>query len=238
MECWQNSMTSEEEFLDLRQKMVTEQLRERGIQDPRVLAAMNTVPRHWFTPNEYRDRAYEDRPLPIGAEQTISQPYIVALMTQELRLSGHERVLEIGTGSGYQTAILCELANYVYTLERFPQLADEAASVLAKVGYNNVDIHAGDGSQGLPDMAPFDAIIVTAAAPSVPGTLCWQMENGGRLIIPVGDRTRQVLQRVIRQDNRWQVDNIVPVKFVPLLGRFGFKQTTEDPNDDAPAECP
>ncbi len=230
-------MTSEEEFLILRQKMVVEQLSERGIHDPRVLDAMYTVPRHWFVPDDFRYQAYEDRPLPIGVEQTISQPYIVGLMTQELRLSGHERVLEIGTGSGYQTAILCEMAHYVYSLERFPQLADGAASVLAKLGYANVDIHAGDGSQGLPDMAPFDVIIVTAAAPSIPGTLCWQMENGGRMVIPVGDRSRQVLQRVIRQDNRWQVDSIVPVKFVPLLGRFGFKHTPEDPGDDTPAEC-
>jgi protein-L-isoaspartate(D-aspartate) O-methyltransferase len=219
-------MTSDEKFLERRQQMVKHQLTERGIHDPRVLAAMEIIPRHLFVAEEYHDRAYEDGPLPIGEGQTISQPFIVALMTQELRLAGHERVLEIGTGSGYQTAVLCELASYVFSLERHPWLASRSAEILSSLGYTNVDIHAGDGSQGLPDMAPFDAIIVTAAAPAVPGPLCSQLNSqSGRMVIPVGDENKQVLQRVSRYDDKWQIDSIIPVKFVPLLGRYGFKSS-------------
>jgi protein-L-isoaspartate(D-aspartate) O-methyltransferase len=217
---------SDDDFREQRKQMVKSQLAERGIRDPLVLAAMEAVPRHLFVSEEYCRRAYDDGPLPIGEGQTISQPFVVALMTQELRLTGDERVLEIGTGSGYQTAILCELADYVFSLERHPWLANQAAEILAKLGYENIDIHAGDGSQGLPDMAPFDAIIVTAAAPAVPGPLCWQLnKQGGRMVIPVGDEERQFLQRVVRYDDKWQIESIIPVKFVPLLGRYGFKSS-------------
>jgi protein-L-isoaspartate(D-aspartate) O-methyltransferase len=179
--------------------MVETQLIKRGINSPRVLDAMRKVPRHRFVPHEMRQFAYNDTPLPIGEKQTISQPYTVALMTEMLNLQGHERVLEIGTGCGYQTAILCELADYVYTLERFPRLADQADINLHRLGYENLDIHIGDGSQGLPDMKPYDAIIVTAATPSIPGPLAAQLNpNGGRLVVPVGNNKMQHLYLVER----------------------------------------
>jgi protein-L-isoaspartate(D-aspartate) O-methyltransferase len=210
------------DFQMLRERMVEEQLRSRDISDPRVLRAMRDVPRHFFVPDELKHLAYRDGPLPIGEEQTISQPYIVALMTQALHLSGHETALEIGTGSGYHTAILCELAGQVFSLERHPQLADGAGSALAELGYNNVEIHVGDGSQGLPDMAPFDAIVVSAAAPSVPGPLRSQLADGGRLVLPVGDRDSQWLERVWRHGDTWNIERITPVMFVPLIGKHGF----------------
>lgn len=217
-------MVSDDRFETLRRRMVDEHLAARGIYDQRVLAVMRHVPRHEFVPAEFAARAYEDGPLPIGENQTISQPFVVALMTQELRLIGHERVLEIGTGSGYQTAILCQLAAYVYSIERNPHLARRAAQSLHGLLIENVDIHAGDGSQGLADMSPYDAVIVTAAAPVIPGPLCSQLsQNGGRMVIPVGNRERQVLQRVTRKGNRCHVEQIVAVKFVPLVGRYGFK---------------
>ncbi|MCB9450692.1 MAG: protein-L-isoaspartate(D-aspartate) O-methyltransferase [Anaerolineaceae bacterium] len=204
--------------------MVENQLIERGITNPRVLDAMSRVPRQEFVTPDLSHLAYRDSPLPIGEDQTISQPYIVALMTQLLYLSGHERVLEIGTGSGYQTAVLCELAAQVYSLERLPRLAERAANVLSSLGYNNLEIHVGDGSQGLPDMAPFDVIIVTAAAPSLPGPLRSQLHpNGGRMVLPIGDERNQYLEIVTRQDNRWEIEQMLPVRFVPLVGRYGFK---------------
>lgn len=214
--------------------MVDEQLHGRHITDPRVLAVMRRVPRHLFVPEDVQYLAYNDGPLPIGENQTISQPFIVAAMTQMLQLQGCERVLEIGTGCGYQTAVLCELAQHVYSLERFARLAERAAQQLHRLGYTNVDIHVGDGSQGLPDMAPFDAIIVTAAAPSLPGPLCWQLEPAhGRLVIPVGDSKNQQLQRVWRRDDQFKVEQLMPVRFVPLVGRFGFKE--KHGNDTPPA---
>ncbi len=165
-----------------------------------------------------------DNPLAIGQGQTISQPFVVAYMTELLYLQGDETVLEIGTGSGYQAAVLAHLARYVYTIERFPLLAERAGSTLNRLAYHNLDIHIGDGSQGLPDMAPFDAIVVTAAAPSVPGTLCTQLKrDGGRLVIPVGSSDQQELQRVVRQADTWRIDHLTPVRFVPLVGRFGFR---------------
>lgn len=221
-------------FRPARSIMIDQQLRARGIYDPRVLEAMRSIPRHEFVPEKLRGQAYADRALPIGDDQTISQPYIVALMLQSLRLRGHEMVLEIGTGSGYQTALLSQLAFHVYSLECLPRLAANAASLLEKLGCENVDVHVGDGSQGLPDMAPFDCIIVSAAAPSVPGPLRAQLHpEGGRMIIPVGDVDDQVLELVVRQGERWEFKRVAAVRFVPLVGRYGFASEPRDNNDAA-----
>lgn len=210
-------------FRAARDEMLANQLRARGIHDTRVLDAIRAVPRHEFVPDGLRADAYSDAPLPIGSEQTISQPFIVAYMTQLLDLSGRETVLEIGTGSGYQTAVLCRLARHVYSLERYRRLAQRAARTLHRLGIDNLDIHIGDGSQGLPDMAPFDAIIVTAAAPALPGPLQAQLSaRQGRMVVPVGDVEHQYLERVIRQGNRWHFERDIPVRFVPLIGRYGF----------------
>ncbi len=203
--------------------MVKRQLRARGIHDERVLEAMERIPRHEFVPQDSREEAYRDGALPIEANQTISQPYIVALMTQALYLQGHEHVLEIGTGSGYQTALLCELAAHVCSLERVARLARDAFHLLDRQGYRNFEIHVGDGSQGLADMAPYEAIIVTAAAPTIPGPLRAQMHpDGGRLVIPVGDGKKQFLELLTRQGDRWTIKRIAAVRFVPLIGRYGF----------------
>jgi protein-L-isoaspartate(D-aspartate) O-methyltransferase len=204
--------------------MVRDQLVERNITDPRVLDAMRRVPRHEFVPKDLAFAAYRDRPLPIGHKQTISQPYVVAYMAETLQLSGHEIILEIGTGSGYQTAILAELGAFVYSVERNLNLADKAGKLLAQLGYNNVEILAGDGSQGLADMAPYDAIIVSASAPTVPKPLQAQLRDGGRLIIPVGRRDSQYLERVWRSQDEWHVERLLPVVFVPLIGRYGFSE--------------
>lgn len=207
---------------ELREAMVKDQLEERDIVDFRVLNAMRRVPRHDFVPSEFRHLAYNDNAIPIGQKQTISQPYVVALMLQIAQLSGHETVLEVGTGSGYQTALLCELAAYIYSMERNEELAARAGKALAQMSYTNVDIHWGDGSQGLADMAPFDAIIVSAAVPAIPGPLRAQLRPNGRLILPVGNRQQQHLEIVRRDFDRWQVERLIPVRFVPLLGRYGF----------------
>ncbi len=213
-----------------RSRMVATQLAARGIHDVRVLTAMRAIPRHRFLPPSLLHLAYTDQPLSIGENQTISQPYVVALMTQMLRLNGTETVLEIGTGSGYQTAILCHLARRVYSLEYYPRLAGRAARVLDLLGISNVEIHVGDGSQGLPDMAPFDAIIVTAAAPALPGPLRSQLSrDGGRLVIPVGSQKEQYLERVTRQDSRWKIEQNERVRFVPLVGRYGFRDSSDIP---------
>ncbi|HEX2906780.1 MAG TPA: protein-L-isoaspartate(D-aspartate) O-methyltransferase [Phototrophicaceae bacterium] len=216
-------MMTNDDFYTPRVQMVEKQLVERGICDPRVLEAMRRVPRHEFVSADLSHLAYRDCPLPIGDNQTISQPYVVALMSQLVHLTGVERVLEVGTGSGYQAAVLCELSAQVYSLERYPRLAERAGHVLAELGYNNVELHVGDGSQGLADMAPFDAIVVTAAAPSLPGPLRSQMsDRGGRMILPVGDDRRQYLEVVTRMGNRWEIEQTIPVRFVPLVGRYGF----------------
>jgi protein-L-isoaspartate(D-aspartate) O-methyltransferase len=226
-------MAATDSFRVAREEMVVRQLMERGIVDSRVLQAMRSVPRHEFVAAEVRHLAYRDCPLPIGDKQTISQPYMVALMSQMLGLKGYERVLEVGTGSGYQTAILCQLAAQVYSLERYPRLAGRAAQVLEQLGYENVEIHVGDGSQGLADMAPFDAIIVTAAAPALPGPLRSQLdEDGGRMILPIGDDKQQYLETVTRWHNRWEIEQTVPVRFVPLIGRYGFKDSSIQRDDD------
>jgi len=209
----------------LRQQMVDEQLIARGIHNTRVLHVMRHLPRHIFVPEEYRHLAYEDNPLPIGDEQTISQPFIVALMTQLLALEGHERILEIGTGCGYQTAILAYLAKFVYSLERLPALAHIAQQHLIELALvDNVKLGIADGSYGLGDKSPFDAIIVTAGAPHIPQPLLTQLgKNGGRLIIPVGVGDKQELVHIQRQGDEYVKTVITPVRFVPLVGKFGFK---------------
>ena len=204
--------------------MVEHQILARGITDARVLAAMRSVPRHAFVPEKYASEAYEDHPLPVGAGQTISQPYIVALMTSRLRLSGKEKVLEIGTGSGYQAAILAQLAGEVHSIERIPELAENAVKTLKALGIKNVFVHSGDGSLGWPEAAPYDRIIVTAAAPAVPEELTEQLKPGGRLVIPVGERWNQMLEEWDRTNDGLEKLDVLPVVFVPLLGKKGWKE--------------
>jgi protein-L-isoaspartate(D-aspartate) O-methyltransferase len=200
-----------------RQLMVDSQLRARGISDPRVLDAMLRIPRHQFVPETYRAQAYEDHPLPIGDGQTISQPYIVALMLETLQLTPTDTVLEIGTGSGYVTALLAELAAEVFSIERHPALADSAREVLAALGYTNVRVFIGDGTLGLSAVAPFDAILVSAAAPELPPTLLTQLRDLGRMIIPIGTHDCQQLQFIRMVNGRPVVALREPVRFVPLI---------------------
>lgn len=188
------------------------------IKDERVLAAMSRVPREYFLPPELRYLAYEDRPLPIGLEQTISQPFIVALMTQALELTGSEKVLEIGAGSGYQTAILAELARLVVTVERLPALAEAAEKLLSSLGYVNIAVHLAEETLGWPDEAPYDAIIVTAGAPRVPPELVAQLAIGGRMVIPVGSRYEQKLYKITRQSQQNVVQDLGGCRFVSLIG--------------------
>lgn len=217
-------MSEEIDYSKERNHMVERQLETRDIRDRRVLNAMRTVPRHRFVPSEYSHMAYSDGPLPIGSGQTISQPYIVALMTQMLRLEGHETVLEIGTGSGYQAAILAYLASEVHTIERHAELAEHAAQVLKSLELTNVKVHIRDGTLGLPEFAPYQAILVTAAAPQVPQTLLNQLDDGGRLIIPVGGRLGQTLERWERHGSEYTSEAQIPVAFVPLRGRHGWQE--------------
>jgi len=207
---------------DARQQMVDSQLRARGIQDERVLSAMARVPRHEFVAELYRDAAYNDNPLPIGHGQTISQPYIVALMLEALELQPDHTVLEIGTGSGYVTALLAELAARVYSIERHSTLAHAARMVLARLGYNNVVLLIGDGSAGLPALAPFDAIIVSAAAPDLPHALFEQLKEGGHLLVPVGPADCQNLQLVQKLEGKAAITNLTGCRFVPLIGEEGY----------------
>jgi protein-L-isoaspartate(D-aspartate) O-methyltransferase len=202
--------------------MVERQLRRRDIVDERVLAAMERVPRECFVPAELRSRAYDDAALPIGAGQTISQPYMVAAICSAVGLTGDEHVLDVGTGSGYQAAVLAELAAEVDTIERIPELAGQARSNLESAGYGGVRVHVGDGSRGLPDQAPFDAIAVGAAAPGLPQTLYDQLKTRGRLAVPVGDRGVQQLELIVRSPEGPAVVHSVPCRFVPLLGEEGF----------------
>ena len=215
-------MTDVDEYAEPRRRMVSEQLGSRDIRSPRVLEAMLQVPRHRFVPEDERDLAYADAPLPIGHRQTISQPYIVALMTQLLDLQGDERVLEIGTGSGYQAAILAVLAGQVYSVERLSELCQRARAALSDLGLGNVTVVEGDGTQGLPEHAPYQAIIVTAAAPGIPEPLKEQLEEGGRLVLPVGGRGGQMLERWRRSGGRFDREQIAPVAFVPLIGQHGW----------------
>ena len=204
--------------------MVKAQLQARCIRDERVLAAMAKVPRHEFVAPEYRKQAYEDHPLPIGKEQTLSQPYIVAIMLEALELRGSEIVLEVGTGSGYQTALLAELAQRVYSIERHESLAREAEARLLSLGYNNVTVIVGDGSQGLMQSAPFDAVIVSAAAPRVPTSLVEQLREGGRMVVPVGPAQSQELLLVRKQAGDAVVKTLEGCRFVPLIGGQGYAE--------------
>lgn len=209
-------------FEERRRLMVVEQLQARGISESRVLAAFLKVPRQLFVPEAFQHEAYADHPIPIGAGQTISQPYMVALMTQLLRLQGHERVLDIGTGSGYQVAILAELALEVYSVEWLPELAQEAKAHLGALGYGNVQLTVGNGSPGWPEHAPYDGILVAAAAPRVPPPLLDQLADQGRLVIPLGGRDAQTLTLIEKHGATVQHTPIITCVFVPLHGQYGL----------------
>ena len=210
-------------MIDARRRMVERQLADRDIRDERVLDAMQRVPRELFVPEELRARAYDDAALAIGSGQTISQPAMVGLICELLALRGDERVLDVGTGSGYQAAVLAELAGEVHTVERLPELAERARAALEAAGYGDrVVAHVGDGTLGDPEHAPFAAIAVAAAAPDVPSTLYEQLEPNGRLVLPVGNRHDQLLERVVREADGPKVTRSVPCRFVPLVGREGF----------------
>ncbi|MBW1679049.1 MAG: protein-L-isoaspartate(D-aspartate) O-methyltransferase [Deltaproteobacteria bacterium] len=210
-----------------RLQMVNSQLVKRGIKDERVLEAMGKVPRHLFVPGELRARAYRDGPLSIGEGQTISQPYMVALMTEGLGLNGGETVLEIGTGSGYQTAILAELADTVYTIERITILSEKAQPVLREMGYRNIHFKVSDGTYGWPGRGPFDGIIVTAGAPEISQVLVDQLKEGGILVIPVGSRYSQTLYRVTKKKGNIEKENLTLCIFVPLVGDYGWKENED-----------
>ncbi|HHS12719.1 MAG TPA: protein-L-isoaspartate(D-aspartate) O-methyltransferase [bacterium] len=210
-------MPQNEKPIRQRHEMVERQIIARGVRDEEVLRAMRKVPRHLFVPESFRRLAYADEPLPIGEDQTISQPYIVAYMTEALRLKGGERVLEIGTGSGYQAAVLAEIADSVFTIEIVPALADRAAETLADLGYDNVRCLKGDGTYGWPEKAPFDAIMVTAAPPSIPSALSEQLKEGGRMIIPVGTWYQELIL-VTRKNGALRKERLIPVRFVPMTG--------------------
>lgn len=211
----------EQDFLNERKLMVARQLRGHGISDRRVLEAFESIPRHLFVPFEHRHLAYEDGPLPIGFQQTISQPFIVAYMTQALGLDGTEHLLEVGTGSGYQAAILSALVPEVHTVELIPALADRARRTLDEIGVRNVFIHVGDGSLGWAEAAPYDAIMVSAAAPHVPKALLDQLADRGRMILPVGERGDQMLELWRRDGEQFTHETLLPVAFVPLRGKDG-----------------
>jgi protein-L-isoaspartate(D-aspartate) O-methyltransferase len=206
----------------LRRKMVDEQLITRGIKDERVLETFYKVPRHRFLPQELWDNAYADYPIPIAEGQTISQPYIVALMTELLELSGTEKVLEIGTGSGYQAAILAELTAKVYTVERFEKLSKKAELTLKELGYSNIIIKVGDGTLGWPEESPFDRIIITAATARIPLPLTDQLHENGKLVVPLGESFSQVLTVAEKKNNKMQSREICGCVFVPLIGKYGL----------------
>ena len=210
-------------FAAERRSMVESQLRARGIRDERVLAAMSRVPRHEFVSADYRDQVYEDHPIPIGEGQTISQPYIVAIMLQALALDPSDVVLEVGTGSGYLTALLAELTRQVSSVERHASLARTAHATLARLGYTNVEVIVGDGGNGFPDQAPFDAIVVSAAAPQIPPPLFEQLREGGRMIVPVGPAHAQELQLARKHDGQPVVSTLEGCRFVPLIGSEGYR---------------
>ncbi len=216
-------MTETDLCRDEREEMVEFQIRARGVRDQRVLAAMRKIPRHLFVPKGFERAAYEDRPLPIGEGQTISQPYIVAVMTEQLELKPQDRVLEIGTGSGYQAALLVELAGTVISVERLRDLADRAQQNLARAGVTGVRVVVGDGTQGYSPEAPYNAIIVTAASPDIPGPLIEQLAEGGRLIAPVGPRDCQDLIKLVKREGRVEKIPLGGVCFVPLIGQFGWR---------------
>jgi len=206
-----------------RRRMVKDQIEERGVTDQRVLKALAKVPRHLFVPEALIDQAYDDSPLVIGHGQTISQPYTVAFMTEALELKGDERVLEIGTGSGYQAAVLAELAQEIFSIERIPELADLARERLADLGYKNVRVKVGDGTLGWEEFAPYGAIMVTASGPEIPEPFIAQLAEGGRLVLPVGDRSSQNMYRVRKKRGELVKDYLGPFRFVELVGEHGYK---------------
>src|SRR5947199_6976712 len=212
------------EYAPQRAEMVEKQLRRRGIEDSCLLGAMLKHPRHEFVPEEFRARAYEDVPLPIGSGQTISQPYIVAAMTAALRLLPTDRALEIGAGCGYQAAVLSLLAKEVFTIERRHELASAASEKLSSLGYHNVHVHCGDGTLGLPEFAPFNAILVAAAAPAVPQPLLGQLAEGGRMILPIGDAEHQELRLIEKQGTAFLTSTMEGCRFVPLVGYYGWQE--------------
>ncbi len=214
----------EDRFRLARERMLREHLRERGIRDERVLEAMGRIRREEFLTVRYKDCAYDDRPLPIGMGQTISQPYIVALMTESLDPKGTDEVLEIDTGCGYQTAVLAELVRKVYTMERHHGLAEPAQSHLENLGINNVEFAVGDGSEGWPEEKVFDKIIVTAALPSIPGSMNEQLKEGGIIVAPVGGQYSQQLMRYEKKGESFETQSICGCRFVKLIGRYGFKE--------------
>lgn len=217
-------MSTAEIFAAQRAEMVEKQIRRRGVRDPRVLAAMATVPREEFVPDEFRQKAYDDAPLPIGDGQTISQPYIVAAMTAALRFTGEERVLEIGTGCGYQAAVLARLAKEVFTIERRSVLAAAAGERLVRLDYANIHVHCGDGTLGLPEFGSFDAIVVAAAAPEIPQPFYSQLAEGGRMIAPLGDFENQELHLLERRGDVFHTVVLEACRFVPLVGYHGWKE--------------
>ncbi|HVI83451.1 MAG TPA: protein-L-isoaspartate(D-aspartate) O-methyltransferase [Chthoniobacterales bacterium] len=220
----QKQSTSTAEFVAERQKMVEQQLRPRGIHDERVLMAMMKVPREEFVPENLRDQAYQDSALPIGHDQTISQPFIVAFMIEQLRPRPSDRVLEIGTGSGYETAVLAELVKEVYTIEIVELLAKDASARLARLDYTNAHVKMGDGFQGWPEVAPFDSIIVTCAPDKVPQPLTQQLKDGGRMIVPVGSGLDQQLYLLEKKNGQLAQTAILPVRFVPMVGEAATKK--------------
>jgi len=211
------------DYQEARAKMVRDQIRFRGIDDEAVLAAMLKVERHRFVSKAYRTEAYEDYPLPIGEGQTISQPYIVAFMTEALELKKSDRVLEIGTGSGYQAAVLAEICDSVFTVEIYPSLGNQAKQILEELGYTNVFVRIGDGYKGWPEHAPYDGIIVTCAPGEVPPVLVEQLAEGGRMIIPVGGSYTQELILMEKKGEKLQRKNVLPVRFVPMIDEKGDK---------------
>jgi protein-L-isoaspartate(D-aspartate) O-methyltransferase len=211
------------DYVQARERMVEEQLVSRGIQDPRVLRAMAKVPRHLFLENELWDRAYEDHPLPIGANQTISQPYMVALMVEALELKGTERVLEVGTGSGYAAAVLGELCAEVFTVEAVEELALKARTLLTSLGYRNVSVLVGDGTLGWEEHSPYDAVIISAAAPCIPRPLLEQLKTPGRLVFPMGEKELQTLVRIRKDTAGIREEYLGECLFVQLKGRYGWE---------------
>ena len=218
-------MERKDRFTAARRRMVQTQIADRGVSDPRVLKAMRAIPRHAFLSEELQVDAYQDNPLPIGYRQTISQPYMVGLMTSLLELQGNEKILEIGTGSGYQAAVLGALAAEVHSVERIMELAAAAQEKLAALHFDNVTVHIGDGSMGWPAAAPYDGILVTAGAPAFPSGLSEQLKDGGRLVIPVGERRRQILQVWTKRAGILDKKEILPVVFVPLIGAQGWQDS-------------
>lgn len=213
------------DFAFARRRMVEQHIKPRGVTDPLVLEAMLKVPRHLFVEEALRSQAYGDYPLPIGQKQTISQPYMVAVMTEALRLKGGEKVLEIGTGSGYQAAVLSCIAGRVYTVERIAELARRARRVLDQIGYTNINIKVTDGTYGWEEEQPFDGILVTAGAPSVPSSYLQQLSIGARLVIPVGSLGSQTLMRVTKTgEGRYEEERLLDCRFVPLIGRNGWQK--------------